>query len=153
MALTEMGLTFEIEAFIDGGLIRPDITLTGGGDATDRDPGLDRVVIEVDGPCHYSVEPSDATDDTLDDWFSGGGGGGDDDDDDDSEKDPIDADGKEGAAGRWPLGSTVLRNQLLRSSGLEVVTVTYHEWDRMTTPEDQRAYLRGLLERATEQPR
>jgi hypothetical protein len=153
MALTEMGLTFEIEAFIDGGLIRPDITLTGGGDATDRYPGLDRVVIEVDGPCHYSVEPSDATDDTLDDWFSGGGGGGDDDDDDDSEKDPIDADGKEGAAGRWPLGSTVLRNQLLRSSGLEVVTVTYHEWDRMTTPEDQRAYLRGLLERATEQPR
>ena len=60
---------------------------------------------------------------------------------------------KTGGAGvggsRKPLGSTTLRNQLLRAWGFTVVTVSYHEWERAGTAEGKRRHVGELLERAT----
>ena len=47
------------------------------------------------------------------------------------------------------LGSTTLRNQLLRAWGFTVVTVSYHEWERAGTAEGKRRHVGELLERAT----
>lgn len=52
--------------------------------------------------------------------------------------------------GRWPLGSTALRNRLLRAWGMTVVSVTYYEWDRLGTPQAKRAHIAELLKRAVE---
>ena len=128
---------------------------------------LSRVVVEVDGPHHYSVEPAafgSGGGGDLDDWFGGGGGLFNEDDATSSSSFAVDTTGgglqtpgvgPEGdglqrggiahtatvAGGRWPLGSTVLRNQLLRSWGWTVVTVPYHEWEKLVTGDDKKEYV------------
>ena len=65
-----MGVAYELRP-VRGGLIRPDFVLDDG------------VVVEVDGPYHYSSEPSasvlaglEDADAGLDDWFAGVDGDG-----------------------------------------------------------------------------
>jgi hypothetical protein len=43
-------------------------------------------------------------------------------------------------------GSTMLRNRMLTAHGWRVVVVEYRAWETQQTPEQQEAYLRGLLE-------
>ena len=62
-------------------------------------------------------------------------------------------DGERAGGGPWPLGSTVLRNQLLRAWGWTVVTVAYHEWERAGTAEAKRAYVGRLLDAAAQRRR
>ena len=174
--LRDMGVPHELEKPVGGGLIRPDFALTetfearafeaettarlDGGGAPTSTPRAARarttrgVVVEVDGPYHYSREPSfgvlgaDGDDGGLEAWFSGGSVVG------EGAGDAPPGVGREGdggwldGGGRWPLGSTVLRNQLLRAWGVTVVTVTYHEWERLGTPQAKREHIAGLLERA-----
>ena len=61
--------------------------------------------------------------------------------------------GERAGGGPWPLGSTVLRNQLLRAWGWTVVTVTYLEWERAGTAEAKRAYVGRLLDAAAQRRR
>lgn len=148
--LRNLGVAFHFEQPIKNGLVRPDFILTGtlGGGGKD----LSRIVVEVDGPHHYSKEPAVlGSGGDLEDWFGGGrgGGGGGGDGDDVGVATPgigIGGDGRESlAGGRWPLGSTVLRNQLLHSWGWTVVTVPYHQWEQLVTAEDKMEYVGGLL--------
>ena len=44
-----------------------------------------------------------------------------------------------------PLGSTVLRDRLLRGLGYDLVTIPYYEWDDLHTFEDQVVYLQRRL--------
>ena len=153
--LSEMGVPHELEKPVGGGLIRPDFALTETfGNASGKKRG-EKVVVEVDGPYHYSREPSFGVfganeSGGLEDWFSGGSV---------AEASASAGDAPRGVGragdggwfdggGRWPLGSTVLRNQLMRAWGLTVVTVTYHEWERLGTPRAKREHIAGLLERA-----
>ena len=180
--LKSMGVPHELEKPVGDGLIRPDFALTDTFDAEEtadanananatrastdmhpsegarfaniaRDKNSRGVVVEVDGPYHYSREPSFGvlgTHGALEDWFSGGSvaaeGAG-------AGEAPRGV-GRAGdggwrdGGGRWPLGSTVLRNQLLRAWGMTVVTVTYHEWERLGTPRAKREHIAELLERA-----
>ena len=130
---------------------------TNKNPANPTNPTYQRIVVEVDGPFHYSREPSRDTlgGDGLEDWFSGGNGGGGVNGDDDDCESPAsapkgvgrDGDGDhENGNGRWPLGSTVLRNQLLAAWGMRVVTVTYHEWERLGTRSAKETHVAGLLE-------
>ena len=179
--LRQMGVPHELEKPVFGGLIRPDFALTEtfeetfdvqeeareeGGSARKTLSGFSAyglrktrgVVVEVDGPYHYSREPSfgvfQTPDSVVEDWFSGGSVGG-----DLTERAGVPEDAPRGVGragdggwfdggGRWPLGSTVLRNQLMRAWGMTVVTVTYHEWERLGTARAKREHIAGLLERA-----
>ena len=170
-----MGVPHELEKPVGGGLIRPDFALTETFEETfeeeealceKREEGKTRktlsandkrktrgVVVEVDGPYHYSIEPSFGVlglDSVVEDWFSGGSV---------TETAGVPEDAPRGVGragdggwfdggGRWPLGSTVLRNQLMRAWGMTVVTVTYHEWERLGTARAKREHIAGLLERA-----
>jgi hypothetical protein len=175
--LKRMGVPHELEKPVGDGLIRPDFALTDTFALEDADANATRastdsntsegarfakiardkktrgVVVEVDGPYHYSREPSFGvlgTHGALEDWFSGGSvaaeGAG-------AGEAPRGV-GRAGdggwrdGGGRWPLGSTVLRNQLMRAWGMTVVTVTYHEWERLGTPRAKREHIAELLERA-----
>ena len=173
--LRQMGVPHELEKPVGGGLIRPDFALTETFEKTfeeeealceKREEGKTRktlsandkrktrgVVVEVDGPYHYSIEPSFGVlglDSVVEDWFSGGSV---------TETAGVPEDAPRGVGragdggwfdggGRWPLGSTVLRNQLMRAWGMTVVTVTYHEWERLGTARAKREHIAGLLERA-----
>ena len=142
-------------------MIRPDFVLDDG------------VAVEVDGPYHYSSEPSasvlaglEDADAGLDDWFAGADATGTDAETEtgtdaetetgtDAETETMEGppgvgpggDGERAGGGPWPLGSTVLRNQLLRAWGWTVVTVTYHEWERAGTAEAKRAYVGKVTRR------
>jgi hypothetical protein len=179
-----MGVPHELEKPVGGGLIRPDFALTETFEETFEEEEAREeektfagvlsaygkrktrgVVVEVDGPYHYSREPSFGVfgaDSVVEDWFSGGSVGG-----NLTERAGVPEDAPRGVGragdggwfdggGRWPLGSTVLRNQLMRAWGMTVVTVTYHEWERLGTARAKREHIAGLLERAAredEEPR
>ena len=182
--LRQMGVPHELEKPVGGGLIRPDFALTETFEETFEEEEAREeektfvgvlsaygkrktrgVVVEVDGPYHYSREPSFGVfgaDSVVEDWFSGGSVGG-----NLTERAGVPEDAPRGVGragdggwfdggGRWPLGSTVLRNQLMRAWGMTVVTVTYHEWERLGTARAKREHIAGLLERAAredEEPR
>ena len=183
VALENLGIEFVSEKPVRGGLIRPDFVLTQTFDVDEshdevddeysndentaavKKPKRSRIVVEVDGPYHYSREPSVdiLSSDGLEDWFSGGRGnkgtGSETYSDEsvelesDKHKQPRGV-GRLGdgnyadGGGRWPLGSTVLRNQLLRSWGMTVVTVSYYEWERLGTKGGKEGFILGLLEEA-----
>ena len=103
-----------------------------------------KIVVEVDGPYHFSVEPSAASDagEELEDWFGGGGG---------ETPDALEKDRFGFGSVLRPLGGTILRNQLLSSWGWNVVTVSYRDWvkaDNDTSGGAKREYLKGLLDQA-----
>ena len=132
--LDEMGVPYESEKLVRGGLIRPDFVVKG----------KTKIVVEVDGPYHFSVEPAAASDagEELEDWFGGGGGG---------ETNALEKDRFGFGSVLRPLGGTILRNQLLSSWGWKVVTVSYRDWvkaDNDTSGEAKREYLEGMLKRA-----
>lgn len=132
--LDELGVEYESEKLVRGGLIRPDFVVKGKA----------KIVVEVDGPYHFSVEPSAASDagEELEDWFGGGGG---------ETPDALEKDRFGFGSVLRPLGGTILRNQLLSSWGWNVVTVSYRDWvkaDNDTSGGAKREYLKGLLDQA-----
>ena len=132
--LDELGVEYESEKLVRGGLIRPDFVVKGKA----------KIVVEVDGPYHFSVEPSAASDagEELEDWFGGGGC---------ETPDALEKDRFGFGSVLRPLGGTILRNQLLSSWGWNVVTVSYRDWvkaDNDTSGGAKREYLKGLLDQA-----
>ena len=145
--LAGLGVAHALEAPVQGGLLRPDFVLTGEAFARkDSDGGGPAVVVEVDGPYHYSVAVREEGEGEEDGGRGGGRGRG-----GRRVRGVVLRGGGGGGAGgsRKPLGSTTLRNQLLRAWGFTVVTVSYHEWERAGTAEGKRRHVGELLERAT----
>ena len=77
--LAGLGVAHALEAPVQGGLLRPDFVLTGEAFARkDSDGGGPAVVVEVDGPYHYSVavrEEGEGEEDGGRGRRTGGGGG------------------------------------------------------------------------------